>query len=448
MVPEILTYMREQHMFQPAERITVALSGGADSVCLFHLLRQIEEVQLSAIHVHHGIRATADRDEAFVRNLCQRYQVPLAVCHVRVPEEAARRKAGLEETARSLRYEAFEALDTDHIALAHHSMDQAETMLLHLCRGAGLNGLSGMLPVRGRYIRPLLKTEPEQIRAYLTEHGYTWVEDETNQDPAYRRNFIRSQILPQLAEHVNPQTVRHMAQTASWLQEDRMLLDQMAAQALEQNRSGEALSVSGLTELPKALRRRVFLLYLAELGLEQDLGQEHFAQMDALLDSESGSRIDLPRDVQLERSYDTIRPWSAPEQAESCVIAEVPWHGRIDRFALEVDVSFVENVKFDGFSEKKYTKTFDYDTIKDTLVLRTRRAGDYLTMAGGRKTLKAYMIDEKIPRYMRDQVPLLADGSHILWVIGHRMSDGCKLSEHTKRAVQVSVTDFQSTKGK
>ena len=307
MVPEILTYMREQHMFQPAERITVALSGGADSVCLFHLLRQIEEVQLSAIHVHHGIRATADRDEAFVRNLCQTYQVPLTVCHVHVPEEAARRKAGLEETARSLRYEAFEALDTDHIALAHHSMDQAETMLLHLCRGAGLNGLSGMLPVRGRYIRPLLKTEPEQIRAYLTEHGYTWVEDETNQDPAYRRNFIRSQILPQLAEHVNPQTVRHMAQTASWLQEDRMLLDQMAAQALEQNRSGLALNVPGLAALPKALRRRVFLLYLAPVA---------YSWNAPMIPSGRGARrsrlrpVSLRKSPGMEESTDLLWKWT------------------------------------------------------------------------------------------------------------------------------------------
>ena len=435
-------------MCKPGDRVTVALSGGADSVCLFHLLRQMEGIQLSAVHVHHGIRETADRDEAFVISLCKAYDVPLTVRHVDVPTEASTLGTGLEETARRLRYEVFESLDTDHIALAHHCRDQAETLLLNLCRGSGLTGLAGMPAVRGRYIRPLLKTEPEQIRAYLAEQGFPWVEDETNEDPAYRRNYLRREILPRLEQNVNAQAVRHMADAAALLQEDLAVLEQMAVRALDEARTEEGLSVKILSEMPKALQHRVWKQFFETLGVRQDLAQIHYEQLDQLLTGESGCRVDLPHGISLERSYDTILRWNDPEEIKAFRIPQVPWHGRIDRFALELDVSFVENVKFSGFSENLYTKTFDYDTIKDTLVLRTRMPGDYLTMAGGRKKLKEYMIDEKIPRHLRDQVPLLADGNHILWVIGHRMSDGCKLSEHTKRAVQVSVIEIQEMKGR
>ena len=431
-------------MCMPGEQVTVALSGGADSVCLFHVLRQMKEFRLSAVHVHHGIRDTADRDEAFVKDLCQTYQVPLVIYHVDVPAEAAARGLGLEETARLKRYEIFESLDTDHIALAHHMRDQAETMLLNLCRGSGLTGLSGMPPVRDRYIRPLLRTVPEQIRAWLTKNKYPWVEDETNLDPAYRRNFIRHEILPQLEQNINQQAVYHMGETAALLQEDLAVLEQMSMQLLEEAGTEDGLHIPTLEAAPEALRRRALRRFLESLGLERDLSAVHYTQLEKLCRDPSGHRIDLPHGICLERSYDTLRIWEKPAETEDFIIPGIPWHGRIDRFALELDVSFVENVKFEGFSENQYTKTFDYDTIKDTLVLRSRRPGDYLTIAGGRKTLKAYMIDAKIPRYMRDQVPLLADGDHILWVIGHRMSDGCKLSEHTKHAVQVSVNDFRT----
>ncbi len=429
-------------MYTPGERVTVALSGGADSVCLFHLLRQMEDMSLSAVHVHHGIRETADRDEAFVRELCRSYEVPLVVHHVDVPGEAAARGLGLEETARLKRYEVFESLDTDHVALAHHMRDQAETMLLNLCRGSGMTGLAGMPPVRGRYIRPLLETEPGKIRTWLRNNDLAWVEDETNQDSSYRRNFIRHEVLPLLEQNVNPQAVRHMVSAASLLQEDMAVLEQLAEQLLREARADDGLSISKLEAAPEALRRRALRRFLESLGLDSDLSGVHYQQLEKLCGDPSGHRIDLPHGIRLERSYDTLRIWRKPAETEDFVIPEVPWHGRFDRFALELDVSFVENVKFDGFSENQYTKTFDYDTIKNTLVVRSRRPGDYLMMAGGHKTLKAYMIDEKIPRHMRDQIPLLADGDHILWVIGHRMSDGCKLSEHTKHAVQVSVNNF------
>ena len=431
-------------MCKPGDRVTVALSGGADSVCLFHLLRQMEDISLSAVHVHHGIRETADRDEAFVADLCKTYEVPLIVRHVDVPMEARMLGTGLEETARRLRYAVLDDLDTDHIALAHHCRDQAETLLLNLCRGSGLTGLAGMPAVRGRYIRPLLNTDPEEIRAYLIEQGFTWVEDETNEDPAYRRNYLRHAVLPLLEQNVNVQAVRHMADTAALLQEDLALLEEFAAKTLAEAQTEEGLSIAELIKMPKALRFRVWKQFLEEQGTEQDLSRIHYDQLDELLMKESGHRVELPHGISLERSYDTIRIWDEPQEIKAFRIPQVPWHGRIDRFALELNVSFVENVKFSGFSENLYTKTFDYDTIKDTLVLRTRKPGDYLTMAGGRKKLKEYMIDEKIPRHLRDQVPVLADGSHILWVIGHRMSHGCKLTEHTKRAVQVSVIEIQT----
>lgn len=446
---KVLTYIMEQGMIQPGERVTAAVSGGVDSTCLFHLLLAFREsipFTLEAVHVHHGIRESADRDEAFVRTLCEDAKVPLTVIHVDVPKVSEKEKTGLEETARRLRYEALEKLDTDRIALAHHAQDQAETLLLNLIRGSGLKGLSGMLPVHGRYIRPLLLLLPEEIREWMIAHHHSWVEDETNQDLYFQRNYIRHVLLPLMIEHGNPQTVPAMARAAGLLQQDEEVLTDLARRELAGAWINEGLSIPALKEQPEAIRSRMIRLFLEEKAGLHNVARIHIASIEMLLDQPSGHAVSLPGFRRIRREYDFLRA-EEPEMVQmedEFIIPGIPWYGRIDRFPLELSISFVENVKIDRNSKNLYTKIFDYDKIKNTLTVRTRRPGDYLTIGKGHKKLKDYLIDEKISHHLRDRIPLLADGSHILWVIGYRMSDECKVSQETTRAIQIHARSGDS----
>lgn len=441
MEEQVRTMIHRYQMIRPGDRVALALSGGADSVCLFHVLLSLQKefsFDLSAVHVHHGIRETADRDERFVKELCETCQVPLTVQHVNVSEEAKKAHAGLEETARKLRYQVLEQLQADRIALAHHQADQAETVLLHLIRGSGLKGLGGMQPVQGRYIRPLLECDPKELRSWLSEHGYSWVEDETNTDTSYRRNYVRHIVLPRLKE-INPQAVQAISRSAALLRQDERALSDLTESLFQQAMSEKGLCISLVREQQEAVRSRLLRRFLEENASLIHVGQVHIQYMEELLEAPSGRGIDLPDGVRIVREYDHLRVEEREKtaQTEAFEVPGIPWHGRIDRFDLKLDITFVENVKIEGISKNTYTKIFNYDTIINTLTVRTRRPGDYLTIGDGRKKLKDYMIDEKIPLHLRDQIPLLADGAHILWVIGYRMSDGCKIRQGSKRAIQV-----------
>lgn len=241
MLNKVRDYIREQGMITQGDAVIVALSGGADSVCLLTVLKQLD-FALRAVHVHHGIRgAEADRDEAFVQALCESLSVPLYVAHCQVPAYAAEHGLSEEEAGRILRYqileeeaEKWEREFSDgsrvKLALAHHRDDNAETILHHLLRGSGLTGLAGIRPVQGRRVRPLLCVGRAEIREYLTAEHMDWCEDSTNQSADYTRNRIRSQVLPLLKETVNEQAEEHILQAGQIIGQADEYLRQRAAE--------------------------------------------------------------------------------------------------------------------------------------------------------------------------------------------------------------------------
>ncbi len=207
----ILDYIRRNRLFSPGDRVIVALSGGADSVCLLVVLNELKEVlglELKAVHVHHGLRGKeADRDSDYAGKLSETLGVPFACVRVDAALYAREHGMSVEEAGRHLRYQIFEkellGFSGTKIAVAHHRDDQAETILYNLFRGTGLKGLGGMRPVRDKIVRPLLSVGREEILAYLAEKGISYCEDSTNAQTDYVRNRIRSRILPEIREQVN-----------------------------------------------------------------------------------------------------------------------------------------------------------------------------------------------------------------------------------------------------
>ncbi len=215
---KVLSFMKKNHMTDRGDSVLAAVSGGADSVCLLLLLREMAAelgIKVFAFHMNHGIRgAEADRDERFVMELCERLNIPLTVAHEKVEEYAAERGLSGEEAGRILRYhhlgETAEKYQCAKIAVAHHEDDDAETVLLNLFRGSGLAGLSGIRPVRENIIRPLLCVSRKEIEGYLNEQELSWCEDSTNKENDYTRNKIRNELLPWVTENINSRAAEHI----------------------------------------------------------------------------------------------------------------------------------------------------------------------------------------------------------------------------------------------
>lgn len=455
---KVYEYMECWKMVSFGMTVLAGFSGGADSTALLELLWEYGRehgIRVRALHVNHGIRGDeAERDEAFCEEFCRAREIPLTIIRKDVPGLAKQRGIGMEEAGRLVRYAAFEQEiqkgGADRAALAHHRDDQAETMLFHLMRGTGLRGLRGMEPVRLPYIRPFLCVERQEIEAWLREQGIGWVEDSTNQELAYTRNRIRHQIVAGM-EAIRPGSVRRMAETAKQLLEVEGYLEEELEKRWEgsvrRREDGLEILLEPFIRMHPAIQKLLVRKCMVQLmGGGRDLEAVHIEQVCALAEGRRGSRLTLPggyfavlgyEELLLKKGYGQEKK----EEEVYCVPGE-EYHYMGAYFCLQVE----KCDKIGKIPVNCYTKWFDYDKIKNSLVLRTRRPGDYLELSGGiRKKLKDFFIDCKVPREERSRRILLADGSHILWVTGLRISENYKVTEQTRTILKVQMKENGGT---
>lgn len=453
--------LEEYHMLEPGDRVITAISGGADSVCLLALLNDMKlerGIDIRAVHVHHGLRGQeADRDADFVRVFCAELNVPCHIIRVDVMRYAAKSGLSEEEAGRCLRYEALEqeaqAWEREDgvcersrvkIAVAHHSGDQAETILHNLFRGSGLGGLKGIPYVRGRIIRPLMDTDRPEIEEWLKSQGLSWVQDSTNSGDHYTRNRIRGRLLPLIEKEVNQGAAGNILRMGKLAAQADQYLQQQAkywSRGHVRCQRGKTLCFfipcDELAAEPEIIRSYVVMGVLKNLaGSSRDLMWVHVQQVMELAGRPVGKKVCLPYGIIAVKEYAGL--WmgrgGTGEDREEMPLPEV----KLRMFPYKKGTEFPKNM---------YTKWFDCDRIKGTPVVRTRRPGDYITLPDGcHKALKRYMIDEKIPRQLRDQVPLLADGSHVMWIIGYRISEGYKIGPDTVQVLQAEVSQWAGEK--
>ena len=353
-------YVLDREMIRQGESLVAGVSGGADSLCLFLVLLRMSREEgffLQVVHVHHGLRESAQGDLRFVQDLCRRENVPCRCIMADAAAMAEKWGTGVEEAGRRLRYEAFEetrkSLQEDRgkpcrIAVAHHREDQAETVLFHLCRGTDIRGARGMLPVSGWIVRPLLRESRAEIEAFLKSQGMAWREDETNEDTSYTRNFLRREILPRLKEQVNPSASENLARFAASCAETERFLEAQTEQAMKrcllqipgplpvnedgsgdrgkgnasESRTGESaggrngirvgdrdsipVTVLGLEALrqedPLLQRRILYRCLAASAGRRKDLTAVHVDAMEELCAGQRDGSLSLPGRVTMLRS--------------------------------------------------------------------------------------------------------------------------------------------------
>lgn len=425
MMDKILRWCHEQSLIAPGMHIVCAVSGGADSVAMLHVLYSLRDalgITLSAAHYNHHLRgAESDRDEAFVRQLCASLDIPLAVSGGDVAAFAAQSGQSIEEAARTMRYAFFSTLNKT-VATAHTADDNLETVLLNLLRGTSLRGLCGIPVRRGNLIRPMLCVTRIEIERYLLENHLSHVEDSTNAQPDALRNRLRQTVIP-LLRRENPALSQNVLRESLLLRQDEDYLESLAADALTRAQLPDgSLSVSALTPQPDAVRTRAVRKLLNRAGVHK-LTHRHIAAVDALLFSaDPSANCSLPGGLTAARQYDRLT-LGTPQHVESWLpVALFPGlEADIPALNLHVVCRIEKNPqKIEKIQNSSSTFACKYDMMdSDTgLCLRPRQTGDTIRLPGGTRSLKKLLIDRKIPASQRASIPVLADRHGVIAVCG------------------------------
>ena len=397
MLNKLRSFVKRYGLILPGDRVTVALSGGKDSVALLfalYLLKDEWSVSLEAAHFNHHLRSEeSDRDECFVGDLCGRFDIPLTVGE----EWVKPGEKGLEAAAREARYAFFHGLP-GKIATAHTADDNAETVLLRMVRGTGLKGLGAIAPKNGNIIRPMLSITRAEIDTFLDQYSLPHVEDSSNGENDFLRNRIRHSVMPLLRQE-NPRIGENLSAMALGLRLDEAYLQSCI--------TGEIPGVAELRSLDPALRRRYLERFLKESGIREP-EQSHILQAEQLVFHWNPSAaMDFPGGVTVARQYDRLIRLEEKQPLTGRVLNGDTY---LEELGLWVTVE-------EAASLEQGPQTF---TVRPEgmLQLRHRQEGDRLGLPGGTKSLKKLFIDRKIPASLRDTVPVLCDEQGILGVMG------------------------------
>jgi tRNA(Ile)-lysidine synthase len=465
MLDQVKKTIKQYQMLTPGDRVLVAVSGGVDSVVLLYALRELqksEKLSLAVAHFDHAIRTDSAADAEFVKKLARSLKLRYYSERADVPAYAKAQRLSLEVAARTLRYQFFERIAKAHdfkkIALGHTLNDQAETLLMRLLRGAGLEGLSGIPPVRPSgeltYIRPLIECTRDQIVAFAQAHKLSWREDPTNYDTTIMRNKIRHELIPILKEY-NPKVLEALGRTARLLAQAAHVLDCQVEQALatlitSESAQGLALDLKDLMAMPEYLQALVLRRAIARVN---PLCEPEAAHIEALLrwiSRRGAGELHLPAGVRVLRRHShlivTARPAAPPKRFEylltvpgETTLSEIGW-----RFVIRSlhphprpYLTLTLSVYGEGTGEVRGRALLDADKIQGSLVVRNRRPGDRIRLRSGTKKLQDFFTDKKIPREQRDAIPLICDENALIWIVGEAVHEDYRATPQTKHILEI-----------
>ncbi|HVI41044.1 MAG TPA: tRNA lysidine(34) synthetase TilS [Anaerovoracaceae bacterium] len=460
-------------LIEKGEHIVIGLSGGPDSVCLFHILYQLKEelgIKLHAVHINHGLRpGAADEDQKYAETLCDDYQVPCHSFSFDVNQIA--REAGIssEDAGRQVRYRSFfqiaeritsETGGSVKIAVAQNMNDQAETILMRILRGTGTDGLCGIEYLRteknkGIVIRPLLDVSREEIEAYCRENHLNPQIDLTNLEPIYTRNKIRLELLPYLSENFNTNIITVLNRLSKIAKEDKDYFGERVDEIIAKNAVFKGQDRVGMPaeilcgEHP-AIRHRIIMRLFESIGLSKDITAAHLEQADRLLKEGKTSTVtDFTAGYAMGISYEIVDFYKKRDKKSINIEYKINMEGftEISELNARIGVKILRrrdwerlNIKEKKFNNGSSTCRLSLNKIEASgcdLVLRTRRQGDYIVPLGmqGRKKLQDFFVDEKYTREERDQIPILCLGSEVIWVVGSRINENYKVEDDTGRII-------------
>ena len=426
-------------LYANEKNMAVAVSGGVDSVCLLHMcsvFAKAHKKALYAFHVHHGLRKESDGEEQFVKQLAKSLGAKFVCVHLDVMNEKAKTKTTTEEAARALRYSALKEMaaknNVKHICLAHNQNDQAETLLLHIIRGSGLKGACAMQEVSGIFVRPLLQTSRKEIELYAKANNLEHVEDTTNADIEFSRNFVRHKILPELEKLQNGATERIAKFTAKMKEVDEFVENNTPK--LEKSAKNEVKLTN--FNLPKFIFARQVYNACNLLGVFQDIEEKHIEAVFNLNKKQTGTSINLTHGLVAWKTADGVVLTAKASEVQTKQVAFNV--GEFEICGTRLKLEKTNEVEFGNGS-----LYLDYFKIPDNAVFRFAKEGDRFTKLGakGGKKLSDYFTDKKIPRHNRKNIVVLASGSEILAVVGYDISEKVKIDEETEDIIKISIQE-------
>lgn len=455
MLKKIEQTIKKYSLLENGDHVLVALSGGADSCALLLSLVgliQANNLKMVVAHFNHGLRANESKgDEVFCRRLAKKFNLAFVterMRHLSIPKGISP-----EDYFRRERYRFLDKVAMDHgankIALGHHLNDQAETILLNILRGSGLDGLKGFLPMReNKYIRPLIEVSHQEINDFLKEAGVEYRQDSSNNNKVYLRNHIRNELIPYLKEKYNPRIEQNLARMADIIRRDDEFIGKyvsaiLTSPQIQKKKKEVSFSAEYFKRLPISLGYRLLKAVLEDLVPEnKGFSSSHIQSVvDLVNKSSSGKSVSLPYRLRAQKEYDHLVISS--DRIEKTRDYEYPLTipGTVDLRERHVILS-TKRATMDEVDFKCLNKTyFDRDKIKEPLIIRNRRSGDWFKPLGmqGSQKIKKLFIDRKIPRPKRNSIALIADQESVIWVENMHLSERVKVSPETKNVLILEI---------
>ena len=457
MIDTVLKTITENNMFYKGDKVIVAVSGGPDSIALLHILYELKEkldISLYVAHINHCLRGKeSDEDEEYVKGFCKSLNIEFRSKRVDINKICKLKNISSESAGREARYEFFEELMGDFsaqkVAIAHHANDQAETILMRIMRGTGMDGLIGIRPVRDNtFVRPLINNTRDEIEQYCLKNNLNPRIDKTNLEAIYSRNKVRLQLIPYIQQNFNKDIINVLNRLSYTIKVDNDYLEVISKEKYKKycdiNKEKVIISKKAFLEHESIITRIIRLAIHDSVGNLYNFEKIHIYDIIRIQKCSTGKELNLPKNVYAFNNYGDIVICRNKKQNIKIYDEEYILHSGMNEIKHIKSKITIKSINMKEKLDYKYNnlvKHFDYDKVKGHITLRHRRDGDRFSPLGmsGSKKLKDLFIDLKVPKEQRDEVPLICFGDHIAWIIGYRVSELFKIDENTKNILEVKI---------
>lgn len=449
LITKVKKFIENNRLLSKGDKIVLGVSGGPDSLCLLHILYSLKEdynLTLIVAHVNHNLREEAKFEADFVRDFTNRLKIEFYLADVDIEKLSKEKKKSCEEVAREYRYNFFnevaKKVSANKIAVAHNLNDNAETILMHIIRGSGIEGIKGISAINNNIIRPLLNTKRVEIEEYCKENNLTPMIDKTNFESIYTRNKVRNKILP-MFEEVNPDILNTLTRLGNILIEEDEFISEYADKIyndIKIEKKDVKLNKIKFVNLPKGLQRRVLRKAICEFrGNLVDVSYKTLENtISTIMTSKNGNMIKVINNVKIFVNYDVLEFFERNEKNINFEYElNIPGKTYIEELDIFVDAEIKNASEVDNIIKEPNKKIFDIEKTGKKLYVRNRRIGDSFLPNGlnGSKKIKDFFSDLKIPTRERDKIPLLANDKDIIWVMGFRTSKKFLKDKKTKEVI-------------
>lgn len=453
---KVLTTINKYNLIENGDKVVLGISGGPDSICLLHILNRLKEemdIEIYAAHLNHQIRGLeAQKDALYVSKICDDMGITLFVKSMNVPKYCLDNGLSIEEGARKLRYEMFDEIKnktkSNKIAVGHNLNDQAETILMRIMRGTGLQGLRGIEYIRENgVIRPILDIDRKDIEAYCKHYDLNPRIDESNLENIYVRNKVRLELIPYMMNNFNPNIIESIVRMSNSLKNDSDYIEDESnikyKEVSSKIEDSINIDIKGYTNLHKSIKTRILRKAIKDLlGDTNFIDQKH---IEDIIELESESKLDkkitLPRGLFAYRRKNNIILTTREiinKDIEFCYNMPINGFIKIKELDMIVETQTMNIDRYKSMKSDKMSKGFDFNKIKGGIIVRSREQGDKIKLSAGSKKIKQLFIDLKIPKEERCKIPIIVDNEDIMCVGNQRISENYKIDVNTKEVLKIS----------